>query len=51
MGTVDPNSFTAKSSEAILSARDIAAQRNHQYVDPTLLGAFPTSKPIASTWD
>jgi len=40
---MDPNSFTQISSEAILSARDIAAQRNHQYVEPTVLGAFLTS--------
>jgi len=31
---MDSNSFTQKSSQAILSARDIAAQRNHQYVQP-----------------
>ena len=31
---MDSNSFTQKSSEAILSARDIASQRNHQYVEP-----------------
>jgi ATP-dependent Clp protease ATP-binding subunit ClpB len=34
---MDSDSFTQKSSEAILSARDIAAQRNHQYVEPTHL--------------
>ena len=31
---MDSDSFTQKTSEAILSARDIAAQRNHQYVEP-----------------
>jgi ATP-dependent Clp protease ATP-binding subunit ClpB len=31
---MDSDSFTQKSSEAILTARDVAAQRNHQYVEP-----------------
>jgi len=31
---MDSDSFTQKTSEAFLSARDIAAQRNHQYVEP-----------------
>ncbi len=31
---MDINTFTQKSQEAILEAREIAAQRNHQYVEP-----------------
>jgi len=31
---MDINTFTQKSQEAILQAREIAAQRNHQYVEP-----------------
>jgi ATP-dependent Clp protease ATP-binding subunit ClpB len=31
---MDINTFTQKSQEAIVTAREIAAQRNHQYVEP-----------------
>jgi ATP-dependent Clp protease ATP-binding subunit ClpB len=34
---MDPNNLTQKSQQAVLTARDIAAQRNHSYVEPVHL--------------